>query len=274
MVSTTKLIQGDCLEVLKSIPDGSLDLVVTSPPYDDMRSYGSTYRAFNFHPIAEELSTRLSNGGVIVWNVGDQTQGGSETGNSFKQALHFKEHCGLNIHDTMIWVKPNFSNPSSNRYHQVFEYVFILSKGKPKTFNPIKDRKNVYSGKVGSYGENTSTQVDGSKKIRDRKVNTEYGMRHNVWIMNTAGQDGSSKTYKHPAMFTVNFAQDHIKSWSNEGDTVIDPFMGSGTTGVAAKNLNRNFIGIELDQEYFKVAKDRIESVRPSNPDTPHQTPR
>jgi len=256
-----KLLQGDCLEVMKSIPNEGIDLVVTSPPYDSLRTYGDTYKGLDFYGIADTLSRKVREGGVIVWNVGDQIINGSETGSSFRQALYFKDSCGLNLHDTMIWQKPNFSNPSSTRYHQVFEYVFILSKGKPKTFNPIKDRKNVYAGKVGSYGENTSTQVDGSKKVRSRKVNTEYGMRHNVWLMNTAGQDGSSKVYKHPAMFTEGFAEDHIKSWSNEGDTVLDPFMGSGTTGVACKNTNRDFVGIELDEGYFKVAENRVNSV-------------
>lgn len=255
---TIELINEDCLRALQNLPDESIDLVVTSPPYDNLRSYGGEYGGFDFKLTSELLASKLVDGGVIVWNVADQTIGGSETGSSFRQALHFKDVCGLNLHDTMIWVKPNFSNPSVNRYHQVFEYVFILSKGKPKTFNPIKDRKNVYGGKVGSYGTNTVTQVDGSKKIRDRVVNTEYGMRHNVWLMNTAGQDGSSKRYNHPAMFTVEFASDHITSWSNVGDTVLDPFMGSGTTGVACLNLQRSFVGIEVDGGYFSIARDRI----------------
>lgn len=257
---TISLLHGDCNEVLDKLTASSVDLVVTSPPYDSLRDYGKDFKGFiSFNEIALKLTDKLKEGGVIVWNVGDQVINNSETGTSFKQALYFKEECGLNLHDTMIWQKPNFSNPSSTRYHQVFEYVFILSKGKPKTFNPIKDRKNIYAGSIGSYGKNTVTQQDGSKKIRESKVNSEYGMRHNVWLLKTAGQDGTSKKYKHPAMFTEEFAADHIKSWSNEEDVVLDPFMGSGTTGVASLKLNRSFIGIELDKGYFDDAKQRIE---------------
>lgn len=262
-MNTINLINNDCKKTLDNLENKSIDLVLTSPPYDNLRSYGKDFKGFiDFNEIALKLSSKLKDGGVIVWNVGDQVVNGSETGTSFKQALFFKDECGLNLHDTMIWQKPNFSNPSSTRYHQVFEYVFILSKGKPKTFNPIKDRKNIYAGLKGSFGINTVTQRDGSKKIRSSKIVEEYGMRHNVWVSKTAGQDGSAKKYKHPAMFTEEFAREHIITWSNAGDNVLDCFMGSGTTGVACVNTHRNFIGIELDEGYFKSAKERIEEAR------------
>ncbi len=177
------LFQGDCIEIMKEIPSHTVDLVVTSPPYDDMRTYNNT-SSFNFNDTAKLLTNILKPGGIIVWNVGDQCINGSETGTSFRQALHFIDVCSLKLHDTMIWQKSNFSNPSKTRYHQVFEYVFIFSNGKPKTFNPIKDRKNVYSGQVGSFGKNTSTQKDGSKKVRSKKIVEEYGMRHNECMDN------------------------------------------------------------------------------------------
>lgn len=251
----------DCLDAMEGIPDGSVDLTVTSPPYDNLRTYNGNNDQWGDHvwqSVLSELFRVTSGGGVVVWVVGDATVNGTETGTSFRQALYAMK-CGFNLHDTMIWRKPNFANPASNRYHQTFEYMFVLSKGRPRTFGGIKDRKNVYAGSAGSYGENTSTQADGSKKTRDRKQVANFGMRHNVWDMKTTGQDGSSKKYAHPAMFPETLARDHIVSWSNEGDMVFDPFMGSGTTGVAAKVLNRRFIGIEIDAEYFKIAKGRID---------------
>lgn len=254
------LRQGDCLEVMGGMPNGSVDLTVTSPPYDSLRTYNGNNDQWGgrvWRNVLNELYRVTSVGGVVVWVVGDATVKGSETGTSFRQALHGMG-VGFNLHDTMIWRKPNFANPASNRYHQTFEYMFVFSKGKPRSFNGIKDRRNVYAGSLGSYGENTSTQVDGSKKTRARRRVSEFGMRHNVWDMKTTGQDGASKKHAHPAMFPEALARDHILSWSSEGDTVFDPFMGSGTTGVAAKKLNRSFIGIELDAEYFDIAKGRI----------------
>jgi DNA modification methylase len=253
-----QLLHGDCLELMKQLPDQSIDMVITSPPYDDLRTYEDT-SSFSFKETARLLTSLLKPGGVIVWNVGDQCVNGSETGTSFRQALYFVDECRLNLHDTMIWQKSNFSNPSTTRYHQVFEYVFILSKGKPKTFNPIKDRKNVSSGNIGSFGENTVTQKNGTKKVRPKKIVEEYGMRHNVWITNTAGQEQTAKKYGHPAMFSESFANDHIISWSNEGDLLLDPFMGSGTSGAVAKKLGRSYIGMEVNETYYMIAKNRIE---------------
>lgn len=250
----------NCLTVMENMPDGNISLVVTSPPYDDLRTYNdsSTWNEDVFKQIVSKLYDKMCDGGVIVWIVADSTIKGSESGNSFRQALYFIE-VGFKLHDTMIWRKSNFSNPSTTRYHQTFEYMFVFVKNKIKTFNPIIDRKNIYHGKVGSYGENTVTQKDGSKKIRDVKINSEYGMRHNVWDCKTSGQTGESKKYKHPAMFPLELASDHILSWSNEGDTVFDPFMGSGTVGVACKNTNRKFIGSEIDKTYFNIARQRLE---------------
>jgi len=254
-----KLINDDCLKVLPTIPENSIDLIITSPPYDNIRDYNnsSTWNFDMFKNIANELQRSLKDGGVIVWIVNDATIKGSETGTSFKQALYFKE-IGLNLHDTMIWEKETFTAVGSikTRYAPVFEYMFILSKDKPKTFNPIKDRKNIFAnhkiyGTVRQKNGQTKPVSSNGKKIK------EYGIRHNVWKINS---EKSNKT-NHPAVFPINLVQDHIKTWSNENDLVLDCFMGSGTTGLACKNLNRDFIGIEIDKEYFEIAKNRIEST-------------
>jgi DNA modification methylase len=254
-----RLFNENCIDVMKRMPNNYVQLTVTSPPYDDLRSYtGETrWTHKSFKKVARQLYRITSHGGVVVWVVNDSVIKGSETGSCFKQALYFMR-VGFHLHDTMIWLKSNFANPSSTRYHQVFEYMFILSKGKPKVFNPIKDRPNVYAGMIGSYGRNTSTQKDGSKTERPRKVNADYGMRHNVWQIKTAGQSGESKSYQHPAMFPIALAADMIKSWSNKGDRVLDPFMGSGTTGRAALDMKRKFVGIEVSKRYFKIARKRL----------------
>ena len=253
------LMQGDCLERMKDIPDGSVDLTVTSPPYDNLRTYNGNNDQWGEHvwrDVISSLHRVTSDGGVVVWVVGDATVNGSETGTSFKQALHAME-CGFNLHDTMIWNKNLFSavGSLSIRYAPVFEYMFVLSKGKPKTFNPIRDRKNKHAGgKVhgtNRHQDGRTLPVSGGGK----KIIREFGQRFNIWEMWPQRQRGKDK---HPAPFPLPLAKDHITSWSNEGDTILDPFMGSGTTGVAAKNLNRDFIGIEMDEAYFKIAEGRI----------------
>lgn len=254
------LYNGDCLEVMdKLIAEGvKVDLVVTSPPYDNLRTYNNTlnWNFDIFKNIANKLKDILADGGVIVWVVADATINGSETGTSFRQALYFKE-IGLNLHDTMIWEKQTFTDTGSlkYRYAGVFEYMFVFSKGKPKTFNPIKDRGNK---SFGSKKHGTIRQKNGTTRKQSSlgKEIQKYGQRFNVWKINTC----CSNTERcHPAQFPIILVQDHIISWSNENDTVLDPFMGSGTTGVACKRLNRNFIGIELDKNYFEIAKNRIE---------------
>ena len=252
-----KLMHGDCLDCMGEIPDGSVDLTVTSPPYDSLRNYNGNNEQWGEHvwrDVISSLHRVTADGGVVVWVVGDATIKGSETGSSFKQALWAKE-CGFNLHDTMIWSKPTFSAVGAlkTRYASVFEYMFVFSKGRPKSFNPIKDRKNKSFGQI--IKSPTIRMPDGS--IRKNKYNKikEFSQRFNIWECATVSQKGSNV---HPAPFPEHLARDHIISWSNEGDTVLDPFMGSGTTGVAAKSLGRSFIGIELDDTYFKITEDRI----------------
>jgi len=253
---------GDCLEVMKTVPDGTVDLTVTSPPYDNLRTYNGNNALWGEHvwkSVIQDLFRLTKDGGVVVWVVGDATIKGSETGTYFKQALYFKE-IGFNLHDTMIWEKDAPQFPDHKRYGQVFEYMFVFSKGEPKALNRIQDRKNKSFGRKVT---GTNRQSDGSTKRAScyGQAIKEFGIRFNVWkLPNTKGNHKTG----HPATFPEPLANDHIITWSNEGDTVLDPFMGSGTTGKMAKQLNRNFIGIELDPTYFDIAKQRIDNTQTS----------
>jgi len=244
---------------MKDIPDKSIDMVLTSPPYDNLRTYNGSldWGEHVWKPVIQELFRIVKDGGVVVWVVGDATIKGSETGTSFKQALYFKE-VGFNLHDTMIWNKPNFSHPSKTRYHQIYEYMFVLAKGKIKTFNPIKDKKNKY---LTCVGKNTTRKANGDLVEIKKNIGNEFGMRTNVWNMNTVGEEMMCKTPPHPAMFPEKLAYDHILSWSNEGDTILDPFAGSGTVGKIARQLNRNYILIEKEQKYVDIANKRIKEI-------------
>lgn len=243
------LYQGDCSNITKHIPSSSVDLTITSPPYDNLRTYNGNIDSWSFDKfknIAKELYRITKDGGIVVWVVGDATIKGSETGTSFKQALWFME-CGFNLHDTMIYEKNSSTFPArknGNRYTQIFEYMFVFSKGKPKTHNLICDKKNKWAG-----------YKDFSGKLKNPVP--EYSPRNNIWKYTTSFNDKTG----HPAVFPEKLAEDHILTWSNEGDVVLDPFMGSGTTGKMCLLNNRKFIGIELDEQYFSAAKKRIENT-------------
>ena len=246
----------DNIEGMRLLDDNCIDLTVTSPPYDNLRTYkGFTW---DFESVAKELYRVTKQGGVVVWIVGDATIKGSETGTSFRQALYFKE-IGFNLHDTMIYAKNNVyaHDPRNKRYKQCFEYMFVLSKGKPNTYNEIKDRPNKHVGKTLS-GTKGRTK-EGIKRNLKPIVMGEYQARFNIWEYTTGGSVASDKiAFMHPAIFPEQLAQDHILSWSNEGDLVLDPFMGSGTTAIACINTNRNYIGFELDKHYCDIANERI----------------
>ena len=252
---TVQLFCGDCLEIMKDIESGSVDLTVTSPPYDNLRTYNNTlvWNESIWQAVIKELFRVTKIGGVVVWVVGDATIKGSETGTSFKQALWAMD-CGFNLHDTMIYEKGVVAFPESVRYNNKMEYMFVFSKGKPSTFNGIKDHKNVSAGRKVTGHDRTK---EGGKKTRTGLGNVcpEFSLRGNVWKM---WNQSRGEHTKHPAVFPEQLANDHITSWSNEGDMVFDPFLGSGTSGKMALLNNRNFIGIEKDPQYFEIAKERI----------------
>jgi len=251
------LYQGDCIQEMKQISNCSIDLTVTSPPYDNLRTYNGNNVQWGEHVwkgCIEELYRVTKTGGVVVWVVGDATIKGSETGTSFRQAL-FAKDVGFNLHDTMIWNKGGFTAVGTLqvRYGSVFEYMFIFSKSIMKTFNPIKDR---ICKQGGTKLSETIRCKNGTMKSKSNKgkIQGMTGQRFNVWKIYSP----NNPTPIHPATFPEKLARDHIISWSNKGDIVFDPFMGSGTTGKMAKQLGRDFIGIELDPTYFEIAKRRI----------------
>ena len=248
-----ELLLGDACERLDNIEDNSIDLVVTSPPYDNLRKYngtGDSWTHSKFQCIAKNLARVLKPGGVIVWVVNDKTEKGSKCGTSFRQALYFME-IGLNLNDTMIWRKTNpMPQVKQSRYSSCFEYMFVFSKGVPKTFNPIM-RECKLGGKL--Y-DSTAKNMDGESGRHKLTYNVNKEMvDYNIWDIAVA----QNKT-SHPAVYPIEIPLKHIQSWSNEGDIVLDPFMGSGTTGLAALELNRKFIGIEMNNEYFELSKQRI----------------
>jgi site-specific DNA-methyltransferase (adenine-specific) len=255
-LQTDVIICGDNCEVMRTMPSESIDLVVTSPPYDDLRTYGG--HSWDFYGVAWNLKRLLKPGGVIVWVVGDATVDGSETGTSMRQALHFQQ-LGLRIHDTMIYEKHSFRFPDETRYYQTWEYMFVMSRGKPKTYSPIEDRVVKYAGQK-VHG--TSIDENGNRySVNDvERVMKAMGARHNVWrYANGKGvTTEDSYAFNHPAMFPESLARDHILSWSNEGDIVLDPFSGSGTTAKMAKHNGRKYIGIEVNPDYIEISKQRL----------------
>lgn len=246
-----RIYNENCLDTMKKMPDTLVDMVLTSPPYDNLRDYKGYF--FQFEDIAKELFRIIKKGGVIIWVVGDATDNGSETGTSFRQALFFKE-VGFNLNDTMIYYKNNPMPTTGPRYHQHFEYMFCFSKGQPKTFNPITEDCK-YNGLANMKNRGTKGELN-YKKV-ERTTEKKIG---NVFFYSIGGGISTKDkvAYNHPAIFPEHLAIDQIKTWSNEGDLVYDPFLGSGTTAKVAHILNRNWLGSEISSEYVDIAEKRL----------------
>lgn len=255
-----QITNGDSAVVLSTIKSNSVDLVVTSPPYDELRDYNNDFVwDFNsFKKIARQLYRVVKEGGVVVWVVGDSVVKGNKSLSSFKQALYFQQ-IGFNMFDVIIYEKAGTAPPHKNRYFNAFEYMFVLSKGNPKTINLLEDKPNKWANHS-TFGNVTRREQDGTLTPKGRKVVKPFGVRTNIWRYNN-GRGFSTKdkiAYEHPAIFPEKLVQDHIISWSNEGDIVLDPFCGSGTVAKVASLLNRKWVGIEISSEYCKIANERL----------------
>lgn len=257
------IIQGDAQHI--PLADNSVDLTITSPPYDNIRTYlgNLVWNESIWKAIIKELFRVTKPGGVVVWVVADATINGSETGTSFRQALWAME-CGFNLYDTMIYLKNGPAYPSKNKYYSIFEYMFVLSKGQPATTNLLKDRKNMWAGQKWSKTRSRRNKKgELSTSVWDKDQGGQYGVRFNAWKYNV-GHGYSTKdelTYQHPAIFPEQLAHDHIVSWSNPGDIVLDAMAGSGTTGVAAIKTGRQYILIEKEPAYIEIIKRRIKKA-------------
>jgi DNA modification methylase len=250
-MEVNKIYNENCIETMARMPDGFVDLTVTSPPYDGLRTYNGY--SFPFKDIAKELFRVTKDGGVVVWVVGDATIKGSETGTSFKQALYFME-CGFRLHDTMIYAKNSHMPLTHNRYEQAWEYMFVFSKGKPNTFNPIMI-DCLTAGTKRNRGGSKARESSYAERLREAKTEVNLQKQHpNVFYYDV----GKGDRTKHNAPFPEALANDHIISWSNEGNLVYDPFLGSGTTAKMAMLNKRNYIGSEISKEYCEIAEKRI----------------
>ncbi len=242
----------DCVIGMQKIPEKSIDLVVTSPPYDNLRDYNG-YR-FEFEKIAEQIFRIMKIGGIVVWVVGDKVKNGNRSLTSFRQAIYFQE-IGFNVHDVMIYEKRNTPFMRSNAYTNCYEFMFVFSKGSPNTFNPLKT-KTVRQGKEKLVA---NKKTDGINNKVWGELNPEKTLT-NIWdyAVGLGGSTNDKIAFQHTAIFPEKLAKDHIYSWTNKGDIVLDPMCGSGTTCKMAKLLKRNFIGFDISQDYVEIAKERL----------------
>ena len=255
-MNISKIICGDCVDIMKTMPDECIDLTVTSPPYDDLRKYNGY--AFDFENIANQLYRITKPGGVVVWVVNDATVKGSETCTSARQKIYFKDVVGFNIHDTMIYAKNSYMPLTHRRYEQAFEFMFVLTKGAPKTFNPIMI-PSLTAGTKRSRGGSKSKEDTYAERKRNESTTVNSMKQHpNIFYYDV----GKNEKTTHNAPFPEQLACDQIMSWSNREDVIFDPMCGSGTTLKMAKLLGRNYIGIDISQEYCEIAQKRVNNLQ------------
>ncbi len=244
-------IVGDAAEVLSSWEEPCIDLTVTSPPYDNLRNYNG-YK-FDAGAMLSAIFKVTKQGGVCVWVVGEKINGGRSL-TSFDHAFMGRD-VGWTVHDVMIYQKKNTPFMRSNGYTNCYELMIVFSNGKPKTFNRLMEptRRNGWETAVFGKGP------DAVNRKRPVELKTEK-TRNNIWqyAVGLGGTTSDKIAFQHPAVFPERLAEDHILSWSNPGDMVLDPMCGSGTTCKMAEMNGRKWVGIDMSPEYIDIARQRI----------------
>lgn len=251
------IICGDAVEVLKTLPDESVDLVVTSPPYDELRVYNGF--SLDLHAVGVELYRVMKDGGIVAMVIQDSTKDFGKSLTSFRTIVDWCDNIGFKLFETCIYHKNGTEGAWwKSRFRVDHEYMPIFLKGrKPQYFNkePLKIPSK-HGGKVMSGSGNRKT--DGTTTAVVRREINPMKCRGTVWDYLMAGDKNPLKR-RHPAVFPDKIPFDFIKCFCPEGGVVLDPFVGSGSTAVMAKVLERKYIGIDISREYCDLAEERLE---------------
>lgn len=255
------LVCCDCVEGMRALPPASVPLTVTSPPYDDLRDYGAhTWDFEKFMLVASQLWRVTMPGGALCWVVGDQIRDGGQTGSSFRQALYLKG-LGFRLHNTLVIEKQLARGISKVRYGVAPEFVFVFSKGRPRSINLIRDKANKFGGQLMRF---STRGRDGTTSDTEKALIRPFGVRGNVWRYTTGSRVTAKERYafQHPALMPEKLAKDLIVSWSKPGDLVLDPFGGAGTTAKMALLNHRRYLSIEAHAPYHGLAVRRLADAR------------
>lgn len=239
----------DCVEFVRSLEPGSVQLTVTSPPYDALRAYDG-FGEIDYGELFVALYGATADGGVLVWVVDDAVVKGFETCTSHRQVLSAVDDAGWGLYQTLIWRKSQPSAFARRRYQFVHEPMYVFSKGRPRVANPIRDHRNKTAGMVNRDKHTTNPERRGTLRTY---TTPEYSVRWDVWDVPRCPSKAG-----HPASFPERLARDHILTWSEPGDLVLDPFCGEGTTGVVAVSEGRSFVGCDISPRWAEVARERV----------------
>ena len=264
---TTNILQGDSAEVLKTLPDNSIDLIVTSPPYADQRK--STYGGISpdkyvewFLPISEQLLRVLKPSGTFVLNIKEKVVDGERSTYVMELILAMRKQ-GWLWTEEFIWHKKNsYPGKWPNRFRDAWER--LLQFNKSKKFAMYQEEVMV---PMGDWAKSRLKNLSDTDKRRDNsKVGSGFGKNISNWIdrekaypTNVLHLATECNNKKHSAAFPEELPEWFIKLFTKEGDMVLDPFAGSGTTLFVAERMGRNVIGIEIIEEYYKMIKNQLE---------------
>ena len=276
MSQKTQIIEGDCFELIKDLPDNSVDLVVTSPPYADIVNYGKNISIKKpqeyvdwLLPLFNQIQRVLKPSGSFILNINDNCSNGLRNPFIYEMIYRSQKETKLKFYDTYIWHKKNgIPNGSNKRFRNMTEFIFHFAKDRKQmkfymdrvleepNISTLPERRRGKRKRV-MYANNDRThRIDYYEdNITDRS--NEKIRPDNVFRFSTAAS-ARDNHIKHPAPYHKQLPEYFINLLTDEGDTVLDVFSGIGTTGLPCRDLNRNYIGFELNPKYVEFSRKRI----------------